>query len=580
MVAAARKTRTQTRTQTRWLDELQRVLRFDETGSDGFHRSWIMLFPEGEYEHPQYGELHFTAQRLSEIKRLFDERVRHIDIALDANHDQDKATGWLERLDLRPATGAGTPAGLWGLVRWTPYGMRLLKDQLYRYFSPEFGPWTDPASGRKYANVLIGGGLTNRPFLKEMPAVQLSGDGGQISHRSWASVNKSMLPRSAFLDPGDPDKKSTWRLPVYEGAGPKDADGCYTQRGPLNINGVRAALAALGGAHTGRAMTGVPSGVRAKLEGWLKRYGGEKSQQKSQQASESAGGGVEESRMARNQRQQATDPEFDEETQSFADDTSDDEEMAEDDEESESYDEADGDGGDEGGDDGDENAPVDAKSDTHGAFSGRHSHGKFGMHAHDGEGDHSDAQLKAARGGKKMSESPRTAAQLREAYDTQAQQLAEMREQLYRRDVADTLKGWDEGKFQFTDAPRPEKGAPLPLVALSKRFRDQYSAFMLHEAAELPLATRKKLNALLETSLSAAIVDLSKKGASFDQEKRRTLSGGKAGVLARQLEGGDVVEQAQRLAEARGKKLAELSYGEQLALMNEASEEQSGASPF
>ncbi|MDE2104314.1 MAG: hypothetical protein KGL39_44160, partial [Patescibacteria group bacterium] len=427
MVAAGNAAGTQ---QARWLADLQRVMRFDETGSDGFHRSWIMLFPQGEYEHPQYGELHFTAQRLSEIKRLFDERVRHIDIALDANHDQDKATGWLERLDLRPATasatgagtGAGTPAGLWGLVRWTPYGMRLLKDQLYRYFSPEFGPWTDPASGRKYANVLIGGGLTNRPFLKEMPAVQLSGDGAQISQRSWASVNKSMLPRSCFLIVGDPAKKSTWRLPVYEGAG-NIVGGVFERRGPLNINAVRAALAALGGAHTGKAMTGVPNGVRAKLEGWLKKYGGDKAQQ----ASELAGGGVvEESNMAGKSgrsKPARENLEFDEETQSFADGASDDEEMA-DDEESQSYDEADGDGED-GEPDGGEQAPVDAKSDTHGAFDGRHAHGKFGMHTHDGEGDHSDAPLKSVKGGKKMSdmrEGPRTATQLREAYDTQAQQ--------------------------------------------------------------------------------------------------------------------------------------------------------------
>lgn len=579
MVAAGNAT-AKTTAQARWLDELQRVMSFDETGSDGFHRSWIMLFPEGEYEHPQYGELHFTAQRLSEIKRLFDERVRHIDIALDANHDQNQATGWLERLDLRPATASGpatgAPAGLWGLVRWTPYGERLLKDQLYRYFSPEFGPWTDPASGKRYDNVLIGGGLTNRPFLKEMPAVQLSGDGAQISQRSWASVNKSMLPRSAFLDPGDPDKKSTWRLPVYEGAGPKDADGCYTQRGPLNINGVRAALAALGGARSGKAMTGVPGGVRAKLEGWLKKYGGDKAQQ----ASESASGVVEEQHMASKpgpSRSSRENLEFDEETQSFADTSGDEEDMADDEEESQSYDEADGDGAD-GEPDGDENAPVDAKSDTHGAFDGRHQHGKFGMHAHDGEGDHSDAQLKGAKGGKKMSEGPRTATQLREAYDTQAQQLAEMREQLYQRDVADTLKGWDEGKFQFSEAPKAEKGAPLPMVALSKRFRDKYADFMLNEGARLSSGERKKLNALLETGLSAAIVDLSKKGASFDQEKRRTVRGSQSGS-ARKVVGEEVLDLAEKRAEQAGKRLSDLSYEERLRLMVEAEADSDGL-PF
>ena len=550
-------------TATRWQDDLQRVMRFDEIGSDGFHRSWIMLFPEGKYEHPEYGDLSFTHQSLAEIKRHFDQRTRHIDIALDANHDQNQATGWLEQLELRPALASGAPAGLWGLVRWTPYGMQLLKDQLYRYFSPEFGPWKDPASGRVYQNVLMGGGLTNRPFLKDMGPVQLS----EISTKPWGSVNKSMLPRSAFLDQGEPDKKSTWRLPVYEGTGPKDADGCYTKRGALNINGVRAALAALGGAHTGTPMSGVPAGVKAKLEGWLKRYGGSSSRQASEAAGE--GSGVEDRDMR-----------FDEDTQSFVEDDEDNETFADgdndaDDEEGQTY--ADGENAD-GGDDGDENPAVDRSSDTHGAFDGRHAHGKFAMHSHDGDGDHSDAKLKAPKGGAKMSESPRTARALREAYSAQQLQLAEMREQLYRRDVADTLAAWDKGKFQFSEAPTASAsaksgGKALPMVALSKRFRERYAAFMLSEGAHLSTAARKSLNALVETALSAAVVDLSQRGASFDQERRRTIAGGVRGEQARTLEGGATLDLAEKRAAAGGKRLSEMSYDELLSALVEAEQQ-------
>lgn len=231
-------------------------------GKDGFKRSWIMLMPEGEFDHPQYGKLEFSRKKLEEFKQNFDGKVRHIDIALDQDHDGGKATGWLEQLQLRDG-------GLWGLVRWTSLGARLLKDQIYRYFSPEFGKFNDPESGKTFQNVIIGGALTNRPFLKNMPAVQLA----EVSRRSWSSVDKSKLPASCFLIVGDRSKKTTWRLPVYEGAGDIGADGMYTKRGPLNLNGVRAAIDAIGGARTGSAMTGVPGGLRAKLEGWLKRYG-------------------------------------------------------------------------------------------------------------------------------------------------------------------------------------------------------------------------------------------------------------------------------------------------------------------
>ena len=149
-----------------WRDvDLARVTLAD--GGDGFKRSWIMLMPQGEFEHPQYGKLEFTRGKLAEFKRNFDGRVRKIDIALDQDHDGGKATGWLEALELRDG-------GLWGQVRWTKLGEQLLTDQIYRYFSPEFGNFTDPESGKKFSNVIIGGALTNRPFLKSMPAVKLS----------------------------------------------------------------------------------------------------------------------------------------------------------------------------------------------------------------------------------------------------------------------------------------------------------------------------------------------------------------------------------------------------------------------
>lgn len=278
----------------RFPDVLQRVTRFDETGTDGFHRSWIMLFPVGHYEHEQYGELDFTPEKLRRIKQQYDQRVRHIDAALDvdhrAAHDDSRATGWIESLELRDAAPDGSaPAGLWGCIKWTPYGMQFLSSDEYRYFSPEFGPWEDPQSHEKWDDVLIGGALTNRPFLKTMPAIALAErdaehrskdvttQGGQaatqaISRRPWGSVDKTQLPAACFLIVGDPAKKSTWRLPVYEGAGALGADGMYARRGPLNLNAVKAAYADVNGAQSGKPMQGVSASVKARLARWRARY--------------------------------------------------------------------------------------------------------------------------------------------------------------------------------------------------------------------------------------------------------------------------------------------------------------------
>ena len=146
-------------------------------GADGAPRSWIMLMPYGHYEHPDYGKLFFSETLLKKFKANFDQRVRKIDIALDVDHKasqgDSRATGWIESMDLRGPVG-DEPGGLWGCIAWTPYGAQLLHDHVYRYFSPEFGTYTDEATGEEYADVIIGGALTNRPFLKVMPSIALS----------------------------------------------------------------------------------------------------------------------------------------------------------------------------------------------------------------------------------------------------------------------------------------------------------------------------------------------------------------------------------------------------------------------
>jgi len=140
--------------------------------------SWIMLMPLGDFEHPDYGELHFTRSKLKEFQSNFENRTRKIDIALDVDHlasspkTDSRATGWIECLQYREAMG-DIPAGLWGQIDWTPYGAAFISNREYRYFSPEFGTYTDEENGKSFDNVIIGGALTNRPFLKVMPAITL-----------------------------------------------------------------------------------------------------------------------------------------------------------------------------------------------------------------------------------------------------------------------------------------------------------------------------------------------------------------------------------------------------------------------
>lgn len=92
-----------------------------------------------------------------------------------------------------------------------------------------------------------------------------SAEKAEASTKDWAEVDKAKLPAACFLWVEDPEKKATWHLPYREGAGEVGEDGMYSEAGPVNINGVKAAWAAVMGGRTGEKME-VPDEVMSKLK--------------------------------------------------------------------------------------------------------------------------------------------------------------------------------------------------------------------------------------------------------------------------------------------------------------------------
>jgi len=128
----------------------------------------VQVLRVGKFNHPQYGAFEINSQTLAEMKANHDARVRGIDTAFDYFHDSEKeASAWVQELFLKEE---GTE--LWARVDWTPKAAQKLAERELRYFSPDFAfKWEDPENGNVYKNVLFGGGLTNRPFVKEMQAI-------------------------------------------------------------------------------------------------------------------------------------------------------------------------------------------------------------------------------------------------------------------------------------------------------------------------------------------------------------------------------------------------------------------------
>jgi hypothetical protein len=143
-----------------------RSVTFSESGPKA---SWINAMRVGKHTHPLYGELDFTPDRLVRFAESVKARVRGIDPDIDYDHKlkTDEAAGWV-----KDAKVVGDQLML--LVEWTKTAADKIKEGAYRYFSPEFrDEWVD-SKGQKFQDVIFGGGITNRPFLKDLLPLNLS----------------------------------------------------------------------------------------------------------------------------------------------------------------------------------------------------------------------------------------------------------------------------------------------------------------------------------------------------------------------------------------------------------------------
>lgn len=98
-------------------------------------------------------------------------------IPIDFSHNDEKeAAGWITDLEVDGDI-------LYASVNWTAAGKAALEGGMYKCFSPSFWPaclgeYPDPENHQKTArNVLVGGGLTNIPFFKDLNAIMASNTG-------------------------------------------------------------------------------------------------------------------------------------------------------------------------------------------------------------------------------------------------------------------------------------------------------------------------------------------------------------------------------------------------------------------
>jgi phage I-like protein len=132
----------------------------------------IEIMRTGKWKHNIYGLFEITNNTIDNIITNFKNKVRGIDISFDLEHGdtahKGEAVCWVKNLIKKGNS-------LLAEVEWTKFGKEKIKEKSFKYFSPEFKfVYTDSETGKIYNNVLLGGGLTNRPFIKNMSPIMLS----------------------------------------------------------------------------------------------------------------------------------------------------------------------------------------------------------------------------------------------------------------------------------------------------------------------------------------------------------------------------------------------------------------------
>lgn len=140
------------------------------TFAEGDNVTWIHAFPLGEYEHPIHGKINSTPERVANMANNVKMNIRGQELDIDYDHKErdGKAAGWVKDAEARSD-------GLWLAVQWTEPARQAIANKEYRYFSPEYADmWKHPKTGEQYKDVVFGGALTNRPFLKDILPINMS----------------------------------------------------------------------------------------------------------------------------------------------------------------------------------------------------------------------------------------------------------------------------------------------------------------------------------------------------------------------------------------------------------------------
>ena len=147
----------------------------------------VQILKTGRFRHPWWGVLRFNEQFFDGMVKNFNANVPQEEVAFDFQHRPELgAVAWVSKLFIDGSS-------LMATMSLTDEGKKAIKAKQFRYFSAEYtdnyiaydfedvenddGVVVEREIKNSYGPCLLGGGLTNRPFIKGMKPVSLSEDG-------------------------------------------------------------------------------------------------------------------------------------------------------------------------------------------------------------------------------------------------------------------------------------------------------------------------------------------------------------------------------------------------------------------
>lgn len=165
---------------------------------------WVNIVNLGEYEHPEYGPIVFTEEHFRQWKANLERGVvggrcenGHPCIATDYGHAMDeplppemqRASGYIKDLKLEGNR-------VYALVEFTPTALEGIKNLEWAWFSISVADsLVDQKTGQDVGSALLGGALTNRPFIPDLEPIRLS----DLRPSHAARLQRELVAREAEI---------------------------------------------------------------------------------------------------------------------------------------------------------------------------------------------------------------------------------------------------------------------------------------------------------------------------------------------------------------------------------------------